>query len=258
MLAYDRRGSGPPLLLVHGLGSHRRVWDPIVGELARHRDVIAVDLPGFGDSPPAGAGSVDHMTSRIGAFCADLSLTRPEVAGNSLGGGIALELGRRGLARAVTAFSPIGFWRGRAGITWCRATSGAAHALATALAPSLPRILSTPIGRATLCSLFFAHPVRVPADHCLAAARALANAPGFRAAHAELGHWKLEDAGALPGIPVTIAWGTRDAILPPTFQARRARTALPWAHHVTMPGCGHLPFTDDPELCAFLLTRPLL
>ena len=50
-LAYDRTGSGPPLVLIHGIGSRRGVWKPVVERLARERDVLCVDLPGFGESP---------------------------------------------------------------------------------------------------------------------------------------------------------------------------------------------------------------
>ena len=49
-LAYESHGSGPPLVLLHGTGSHRGMWDPVVGALARERRVIAVDLPGFAGS----------------------------------------------------------------------------------------------------------------------------------------------------------------------------------------------------------------
>src|SRR3954452_16719490 len=61
-LAYDRTGSGEPLVLLHGQGFSRRSWDPIVDTLAADRDVIAVDLPGHGDSPrqPKGTGSAPH------------------------------------------------------------------------------------------------------------------------------------------------------------------------------------------------------
>ena len=54
-LEYTRSGAGASLVLLHGIGLDRRSWDPVVPALARHFDVIAVDLPGFGDSAPAQA-----------------------------------------------------------------------------------------------------------------------------------------------------------------------------------------------------------
>ncbi|MEU4422008.1 alpha/beta hydrolase [Actinoplanes sp. NPDC024001] len=265
-LSHSRRGQGPPLVLIHGIGSHWQVWSPVLDTVSRHREVIALDLPGFGDSPPWPApppggtapGSVAHLADEVTAFLDRLGVRQPEVAGSSLGGGIALELGRRGLARRVTAFSPVGFWGG-AGRRWCQAVVGAARTGAERLGPALPRIMDSRAGRAAFCAVFYAHPARLDAADCLLAARALAAAPGFADARRSFGRlrpWTYTDAGELVRIPVTIAWGTRDAVLPYRTQARRARTVLPTARHVRLPGCGHLPFADDPAACARLLLSP--
>ncbi|KUL26803.1 alpha/beta fold hydrolase [Actinoplanes awajinensis] len=261
-LTHDRRGAGPPLLLIHGIGSHWQVWAPLLDRLAPHRDVISVDLPGFGTSPlwPAPAagvtpGSVPHLAGLVESFLDTLGLGAVEVGGSSMGGGIALELGRRGRASAVTAFSPVGFWPAGGG-RWGRFVVGAARAGSTTLDPLLPRLLATRAGRAALCSVFYAHPSRLDPQECLSAARALARAPGFTASRTAFGGltpWSGADIGPLAGVPVTIAWGTRDAVLPYRRQAFRARAALPGARHVTLPGCGHLPFPDAPDRCAELL-----
>ncbi|TNH30283.1 alpha/beta fold hydrolase [Micromonospora orduensis] len=260
-LAHSRRGDGPPLVLIHGIGSRWQVWSPVLDEVARHRDVIALDLSGFGASPPwpeppahPSPGSVEHLADRVAAFLDALGVHRPAVAGNSLGGGIALELGRRGLTRSVIAFSPIGFW-GAVGRRWCQLTVGGARSAAIALRPALPRLLASQAGRVTFCGLFYGHPGRLGRDECVDSAVALADAPGFAAALAAFAGWQLrrETTGALDDIPVTVAWGTRDLVLPYPTQARRARAALPAARHVPLPGCGHLPFADDPKACARLL-----
>ncbi|HEX8630464.1 MAG TPA: alpha/beta fold hydrolase, partial [Catenuloplanes sp.] len=241
-LAHERLGSGAPLVLIHGLGSHRQVWRPVLDEVARHRDVIALDLPGFGASPlwpvpAAGAGrpgSVGHLADRVGAFLDALGLARPHLAGSSLGGGVALELGRRGRARSVTAFAPVGFW-GPPGRRWCRWVLGRARAASVVLAPVLPRLVATRAGRVALCGTFYARPGRLSPADCLGAAGALAGAPGFAAARdalpdgSEPGDASAWDprpdgsrpADALAGLPVTIAWGTRDLVLPYRGQARR-------------------------------------
>jgi pimeloyl-ACP methyl ester carboxylesterase len=259
MLAYERRGSGPPLVLIHGIGSRWQVWSPVLDEVTRHRDVIALDLPGFGASPPCPTpsgepkpGSVDHLADLVCDFLAVIGVERPEVAGSSLGGGIALELGRRGLAARVTAFSPVGFW-GPLGRRWCQTVVGSAHGMSRAL----PGLLRTRAGKAALCAVFYAHPGRLSTADALDSARALAAAPGFGSARAAFGDWTprlLTDPGALARIPVTIGWGTRDIVCPYKNQARRARGVLPTARHVPLPGCGHLPFLDDPRRCADLLT----
>jgi pimeloyl-ACP methyl ester carboxylesterase len=261
-LTYDRRGSGPPLLLIHGIGSHWQVWEPILDRLAPHRDVIAIDLPGFGTSPlwpdpPAGVlpGSPAHLADLVVSFLDTLGLDVVEIGGSSMGGGIALELGRRGRAAAVTAFSPVGFWPAGGG-RWGRFVVGAARAGSSALDPLLPRLMASKAGRAALCAPFYAHPVRLDPGEAVSAARALTGAPGFassRSAFRRFTPFSATDLGALERIPVTIAWGTRDAVLPYRHQARRARAVLPAARHVALPGCGHLPFPDDPVRCAGLL-----
>src|SRR5919204_4401253 len=95
-IAYDRHGSGEPLVLIHGIGHRRQVWDPVIPLLGRDFEVIAIDLPGFGESPVPPDGHVYDMPStadRLDAFFHSLDLDRPHVAGNSLGGAVALELG---------------------------------------------------------------------------------------------------------------------------------------------------------------------
>lgn len=112
-MSYARVGTGEPLLLLHGIGHHRQAWDPVVHILAAEREVIAVDLPGFGESPALPDGlthDLGTVVPTLGGLCEALEIERPHVAGNSLGGLLALELGREKLVRSVTAISPAGFW----------------------------------------------------------------------------------------------------------------------------------------------------
>src|SRR5919112_3156715 len=113
-LAYDRTGRGEPLVLLHGQGFSRRVWDPVIDMLTADRDVIAVDLPGHGESPrqPKGTGSAPHdLAVAVAELLDELDLSTVHVAGNSSGGWVALELGRLQRARTVTALDPAGLWR---------------------------------------------------------------------------------------------------------------------------------------------------
>ncbi|XIE77672.1 alpha/beta fold hydrolase [Streptomyces sp. SBR177] len=108
-VTYERRGVGEPLLLLHGIGHLWQAWEPVIDVLATERDVIAVDLPGFGASPALPAPLAYDLATVVPvltAFCAALGIDRPHVAGNSLGGLLALELGREKLVRSVTALSP--------------------------------------------------------------------------------------------------------------------------------------------------------
>ncbi|MFG1790397.1 alpha/beta fold hydrolase [Nocardia sp. NPDC049149] len=248
-LNHHRIGNGEPLVLVHGIGSRWQVWEPVIGALAESFEVIAVDLPGFGDSAPLAETTVDTLTDALAEFLAAQGLERPHLAGNSMGGLITLNLGARGLARSVTAFSPIAFWD-TSGRIWCQQSLGKSRMLARRLQPALPTILGTAAGRTAFLSLVFGKAWAVNAQVAVATANGAVDAPGFESALASFADAKLHDEGNLADIPVTIAWGSRDILLTYLTQSRRARTELPNARHVTLHGSGHTPFYDDPEACA--------
>src|SRR5215216_6494306 len=175
MLAHTRTGRGPPVVLLHGIGLARAVWDPVVPLLAREHEVIAVDLPGFGASAPlAGTPTVAALAEAVET----LGLDRPHVAGNSLGGGIALELGRRGSARSVCAISPIGFAAGREGL-YARGMLRTIHAMAWALDPWAEPAYGGPIRRTALANLVLARPWQAPADAAAHMNHTTAQAPGW-------------------------------------------------------------------------------
>ena len=115
-VAFERRGNGSPLVLLHGIGHRWQAWEPVLDALAERHDVIAVDLPGFGRSPLLPEGRGYDMADAVQA-CADIfedmGLDRPHVAGNSLGAVMSLELASRGLVSSATALAPAGFWTPR-------------------------------------------------------------------------------------------------------------------------------------------------
>lgn len=256
-ISHDRRGTGAPIVLVHGLGSRWQCFEPILDLLAERHETIAVDLPGFGATSlidgvrPGPRGYADWLAD----WLADNDIVRPHVVGSSMGGGVALELGRRGISSGVTAFSPVGFWR-TPGLRWTQGMLTGLRAGAVHAGPVLGRLLDHPAGRAALLGAMFGHPTRVRPDAGRADLAGLAGATGFEAARNDFSHYVLrpDDApGALADVPVTIAWGTRDVVLTHRTQSARARAALPFARHVDLPGCGHLPFNDDPTTCARLV-----
>src|ERR671917_2949546 len=115
-LDHHRGGSGEPLLLIHGIGHTWRGWRPMLPQLEQRFDVLAVDLPGFGHSepfPPGRDATPEALADAVEDEMARAGFDRPHIAGNSLGGWIALELARRGRARTVTAISPAGLQHGR-------------------------------------------------------------------------------------------------------------------------------------------------
>lgn len=252
-LVYDRAGAGPPLVLVHGIGSRRGVWKPVVGRLAQERDVLCVDLPGFGDSPLLADGerpTVEALARAVASWWGDLGLDRPHVAGNSLGGAIALELARTGVVASATALSPIGFWSG-AETRWGRLVLRNSRFAATRFGPQLQRAVRSAAGRQATIGLMYGRPARRDPDEAAADLVNLARAPGWDATLPISREYFFHDGDELR-VPVTIGWGTRDRLLIPR-QAERARAALPRARHVPLPGCGHIPMSDDPEGVAALL-----
>ncbi|MEU6663951.1 alpha/beta fold hydrolase [Streptomyces sp. NPDC046821] len=247
-IAHERVGSGEPLLLLHGIGHHWQAWSPVIPVLAGEREVIAVDLPGFGASPalPEGlAYDLPTVTSVLGALCATLGIERPHVAGNSLGGLLALELGREKLVRSVTALSPGGFWseaERRYAFGTLHAMRQGARALPVA---AIERLSRSAAGRAALTSTIYARPGRRSPEDVVAETLALREATGFTPTLQAGRHVLFTDD--VPEVPVTVAWGTRDRLLL-RRQGIRAKHALPGARLVRLPGCGHVPMNDDPAL----------
>ncbi|RST05188.1 alpha/beta fold hydrolase [Streptomyces sp. WAC07149] len=249
-VAYERKGAGEPLLLLHGIGHHLQAWHPVTQVLAADHDVIAVDLPGFGASGPLPAGvpyDLATVAPALGALCAALGVERPHVAGNSLGGLLALEMGRTGLARSVTALSPAGFWsepERRYAFTALRAMRAGARALPL---PALDRLSRSGPGRAALTGSIYARPAHRAPEAVVAETLALREATGFEETLAAGGSVRFTHD--VPGIPVTIAWGSRDRLLL-RRQGVRAKHTVPGARLVRLPGCGHVPMNDDPALVA--------
>jgi pimeloyl-ACP methyl ester carboxylesterase len=249
-VSYARVGRGEPLLLLHGIGHHRQAWDPVVDILATERDVIAVDLPGFGASPALPEGLAYDLPTTAAVFrgfCEELGLERPHVAGNSLGGLMALELGREKVVRSVTALSPAGFWS-QAERRYAFGVLLTMRQIARRMPlPLVERLARTTAGRTALTSTIYARPGRRSPEAVVAETLALINAPGFDDTLRAGTSVRFTDD--IPGIPVTVAWGTQDRLLL-RRQGVRAKQLIPRARLVRLPGCGHCPMNDDPALVA--------
>ncbi len=244
---YHREGEGPPLVLLHGVGHHWQAWEPVIDRLAEEFDVIACDSPGFGRSAPLAAGIEPTIPAYADAFewfFAELGLERPHVAGNSMGGAIALELARGRAVRSVSAFSPAGFWT-PAELRFCQASLRALARIPPPARPALEALARTRRGRVALFSQMFGYPARLPADEAVATLRDAWASPALAGALDAFRQYRFGAPEQLRNTPVTIAWGRRDRLLPYRLQAPRARALLPWATHVTL-GAGHVPFYDDP------------
>ena len=169
------------------------------------------------------------------------------MAGNSLGGWVALELAKLGRTLSVCALSPAGFWRGweaRYTTLSLRNARGAARAMT----PVVDRAMASPVARRLALAQLTAHGERMPADATAAALRNLAGCSGWDATLRAMHARTFEGGDEVPP-PVTIAWAEKDRLLLPR-QAERARAALPFARHIVLTGCGHVPSFDDPRLVA--------
>lgn len=256
IINHRRTGDGEPLVLIHGIGHRWQAWEPILGDLAAHHDVIALDLPGFGDSPVPDGGMPRDMRgtveAMIGAFD-QWSLHRPHVAGYSLGGAISLELAATGAVASATAFSPAGFFT----------TAERRRALRILSTMRANTFAPTPLVKATLrrrslrhmsFAPLVAYPERLDVDRAIADALALRRGKGFRTVAKAAKGYAFDGARVDGSVPVTIGWGDRDRIFG-VHMAERARAALPTAQVVTLPDCGHVPMSDDPVAVAALILQ---
>lgn len=247
-LNHVRRGSGDPLVLVHGLGAGWQSWSPVIDELAEHREVIAVDLPGFGETPPlAGEVSIATLTDALADFIGEQGLDGVATAGQSMGGRIVLELARRGVGGDTVALDPGGFWSDRQRVVF-GATLRPSVALVRVLRGMLPTLLGNPVGRTVLLAQLSARPWALSRETVLPDVRGLADSPSTRAALNALitgPKQKGAPAGTVPG-RVTIGWGRRDLVTVPS-QAARAVELFPDAVLHWFERCGHFPQWDAPQ-----------
>ena len=244
---HHRRGSGEPLVLLHGVGHRLGAWSPVLPELERSFDVIACDSPGFGGSAPLPAGvprTIPHYVDAFAEFIAEQGIEQPHVAGNSMGGAIALELARRGIARSATAFSPAGFW-GPIGVRWCQGSLAALDLIPQTVRPGVRALLRRPGGRKLLLAELVKRPADLPAAEALADLDGMWSAASLGECLAGFAEYAFNAQPPMPEhVPVTVAWGDTDRLLPPV-QAKRAQRRLPRAEHLLLDA-GHLPYSDDP------------
>jgi pimeloyl-ACP methyl ester carboxylesterase len=237
-------GERAPLVLIHGLGGTATVWDPVVPLLAAEREVIVLEMPGFGAAPSLPAGvepTAANLAAALHDECERRGVEHPHVAGNSLGAWVGLEMGRFGWAASVTALSPAGLWRAALGPRPREVRNWAQRGR-----PLIRAALAVPALRRRMTSTFAAYPERIPA----AAARELVlgwvDAEGYEGANRAMRTHIFDPEGYPADVPVTIAWGERDRLVGPPKPNRRPAGA----RFLVLPGVGHTPMWDDPELVA--------
>ena len=251
-LNHVRVGRGGPLLLLHSLGGSLVQWSPVIDQLAAEREVIAVDMPGFGDSPPLPEGIAPraaNLATAVLDFYDALGIEEaPAVAGISLGGWVAIECARQGKAAAVVALCPAGFWK-RSPEPSNRAVARARRR-GRALGPLLRTVTLTKRGRRRALGRFIYRPERLSQGEAQAIAKAYVTAPAYEEASALMRAGRVQELKGIK-VPITLAWAEHDTLvrnkpLPPGILPKRVE-------QVELPGCGHVPTWDDPDLVARVL-----
>lgn len=250
-VALERIGTGEPLLLLHGTGGSRTHWAPVLGRLAAEREVLLVDLPAHGESDPPGPEVVaPHApigyAQVLAGMMEELGLEDAEIAGNSVGGWSALELAKRGCARSVVAIAPAGLWK-RNDPWKCVMQLSSQQKMGKAFGWLTPHLMRSGAGRTMLLRGTMARPRNMSAEDATELAQTFARTPFFKEHISETRQARFRDGGKID-VPVTVAWGDRERLVPK--RARRTDELPTQTRFVTLPGCGHTPMWDDPELVA--------
>ena len=246
MLSFSTQGSGPKLLMIHGLGSSRATWSPILPALSRHRELVLVDLPGHGETPAEEeSGTFAGLARSVREFVAAQGLNGVDMVGSSLGGRLVLEMARAGVSGSVVALDPGGFWRGWER-TFFSATITASVNLLRLARPVLPGLAGNPLSRTALLAQLSARPWALDGKLVASELESFATTPTFDALVADLASGPEQAGPAAPSSgEVTIGWGKQDRLCIPV-QARRAQAAFPSATLHWFKGSGHFPMWDQP------------
>lgn len=215
------------------------VWEPVLDMLAAERDAIALDMPGFGSSPPLpGSGELTPavLARAVAEFLDDVGIERAHLAGNSLGGWVALELAKLGRGLSVTGLGTAGLWSRP-----LDPRPDTRRRVGRLLMPLMSSLARSERGRELLLGRHVARPERVPPHAAARLARAYLTAPSYRAASTAMRAGMFSGLEQIP-VPVTLAWGELDGVV------SRPRRELPaGVRTVVLAGCGHVPTWDDPE-----------
>jgi pimeloyl-ACP methyl ester carboxylesterase len=260
--AYVRAGTGPALLLIHGIGDSSDTWRPVVDRLAAHHMVIAPDLLGHGRSEkPRADYTIAGFANGMRDLLSVLAIDRVTVVGHSLGGGVAAQfayqfpelcerlvlVGTGGVGRTV---SPLLRLAAVPGVEALMPFLGLPPIrLASRLGAGLLRVSDTALGR--------------DAEEVLAVFDALPNTEARRAILRTLRSgvdWRgqvitmLDRSYLADGLPTLIVWGRRDAIIP-LGHARLAHAVIPGSELEIFDDAGHFPHHTDPARFAGLVTE---
>lgn len=251
---YLEAGTGSVLLLLHGHEQNAAGWRHVMPALARDRRVIAVSLPGHGDTAPPAAGYAPSrdLAPLVADFLDSLDIRTVDLVGHSVGGTVALHLALDDPARVrtLTLVASAGLGRGVNPLIALDTLPGLGE-----WAIMLSRLPGGHLQRTTLlAAMLFAQPWRVPADF-FTEAHALGRRPGQLEASTALARALFDVSGQREVLldrlhtltmPTLVVWGSWDLVLP----ARHGRAAvrrLPYGRLALFRACGHLPHVEQPD-----------
>ena len=242
-------------MLLHGINASWRVWQPVLALLEAHHDVFAPTLPGHLGGPPlvdGAATSISELADGAERLLDAAGIETAHLAGNSLGGWLAIELGRRGRARSLTALSPAGGWVDARDLSRVvRLLSGAKRVLDRHEQLRLSGLIRRPGFRHLAFHGAMEHGERVRPSAALEMIEDAAGCDAFVPFVTWIrGTNSLAPAVEAQGYPIRIAWGEGDRTIPFTRYGQPILDAVSGAEHVTLPGVGHVPMFDDPQLVA--------
>src|SRR6476469_4692831 len=251
--AYREAGEGPTLLLIHGMAGSSRAWKAVMPDLARDYRVIAPDLPGHGESaPPTGDYSLGNLAATLRDLLGVLGIERATIVGQSLGGGVAMQLAYQHpeLAERLVLVCSGGLGRE---VTWMiRALSlPGAEYVAPVIFPGFVRDLGDRVA-----GVVEGLGVRSPRLAEIWDAYATLTEPDHRAAFLRTVHAVIEPGGQAvsatdrlylaAAMPTLIVWGDRDPIIP-VSHGRAAHEAMPGSRLEIFDNVGHFPHAEEPE-----------
>ncbi|MEV6432024.1 alpha/beta hydrolase [Nocardia sp. NPDC051463] len=244
--AHYRGGRGAPLVLLHGGTSSWRCWESLLPRLIDKHDVLAPNLPGHAGRPSSPLLAIDSLADAVETAMDEAGFDTAHIAGNSLGGWVAMELARRGRARSVVALSPAGGWL---------PTETRVPKIFVSMRRQLrfgyfaiPLVMRAPTLRRMLMRVVCEHGDRLSPGQAVGVAQdALACTLVDDLVHPVPA--QTEPYGDL-GIPILIAWGECDRLLTAPGYSDPWRRLVPAASWRTLPGVGHVPMFDDPALVA--------
>jgi pimeloyl-ACP methyl ester carboxylesterase len=260
-VSFVEAGSGPLLLLVHGMAGSCESWSPVIEPLARTHTVIAVDLPGHGNSQPGGGDySIGSLAAGLRDLLFALGHERATLVGHSLGGGIAMQFAYQfpeAIERLVLVasgglgpeVSPVLRAAALPGADlFISATARPAQLVGSALARGLASVGLRPnadVAEVARGYASLADGGRRAAF--LATLRAVVGTEGQRVDAAD----RLYLA---EGLPVLIVWGERDPIIP-VEHGHRAHRTIAGSSLEIFDGVGHMPQLEAPALFVAALER---